>query len=124
MRVPYISQRLTSFSDAPLYVNSPDRRSENYLTSDLIQRDGRSIQSIAIDISMPMPMQGSKWKCQACKLEVKGDQKGYLRGEADLVNETELVNFFGKVIGRREENREFSRASEKSSDPLRNYLSV
>ena len=47
-----------------------------------------------------------------------------LRGEADLVNETELVNFFGKVIGRREENREFSRASEKSSDPLRNYLSV
>ena len=55
---------------------------------------------------------------------MKGDQKGYLRGEADLVNETELVNFFGKVIGRREENREFSRASEKSSDPLRNYLSV
>ena len=87
VRVPYISQRLTSFSDAPLYVNSPDRRSENYLTSDLIQRDGRSIQSIAIDISMPMPMQGSKWKCQACKLEVK-----------------ELENFFGKVIGRRKEN--------------------
>ena len=87
MRVLYISQRLTSFSDAPLYVNSPDRRSENYLTSDLIQRDGRSIQSIAIDISMPMPMQGSKWKCQACKLEVK-----------------ELENFFGKVIGRRKEN--------------------
>ena len=87
MRVPYISQRLTSFSDAPLYVNSPDRRSENYLTSDLIERDGRSIQSIAIDISMPMPMQGSKWKCQACKLEVK-----------------ELENFFWKVIGRRKEN--------------------
>ena len=57
------------------------------MTSDLIQRDGRSIQSIAIDISMPMPMQGSKWKCQACKLEVK-----------------ELENFFGKVIGRRKEN--------------------
>ena len=54
MRVPYISQRLTSFSDAPLYVNSLDRRSENYLTSDLIQRDGRSIPSIAIDFSMPM----------------------------------------------------------------------
>ena len=87
VRVPYISQRLTSFSDAPLYVNSPDRRSENYLTSDLIERDGRSIQSIAIDISMPMPMQGSKWKCQACKLEVK-----------------ELDYFFGKVIGRRKEN--------------------
>ena len=55
VRVPYISQRLTSFSDAPLYVNSPDRRSENYLTSDLIQRDGRSIPSIAIDFSMPSP---------------------------------------------------------------------
>ena len=41
VRVPYISQRLTSFSDAPLYVNSPDRRSESYLTSSLIQRDGR-----------------------------------------------------------------------------------
>ena len=57
--------------------------------------------------------EGSKWRCQACNLEVKEDQEhltvceGYedLRGDADLGNETELVEFFSKVMGRRKENK-------------------
>ena len=57
--------------------------------------------------------QGSMWKCQACNLEVKEDQdhlticQGYedLRVEADLRNETELVEFFTRVMERRKENK-------------------
>ena len=52
------------------------------------------------------------WLCQACNLEVREDQEhltvceGYqdLRGDADLGNEEELVNFLNRVMERRKEN--------------------
>ena len=52
------------------------------------------------------------WLCQACNLEVKEDQEhltvceGYkdLRGDADLGNEEELVEFFNSVMERRKLN--------------------
>ena len=51
-------------------------------------------------------------KTKACNLEVREDQehltvtKGYqdLKGDADLVNEGELVKFFNSVMERRELN--------------------
>ena len=53
----------------------------------------------------------SNWMCQACNKEVKEDQEhlttceGYedLRGDADLKNEVELVDFFTRVMERRKE---------------------
>ena len=53
----------------------------------------------------------SNWMCQARNHEVKEDQehlarcKGYedLRGDADLMNEDELVDFFIRVMDRRKE---------------------
>ena len=57
--------------------------------------------------------QGSMWRCQACDLEVKEDQehiaecKGYedLRGDADLGDQADLVEFFNGVMERRKENK-------------------
>ena len=54
----------------------------------------------------------SSWLCQACNLEFKEDQEhltvceGYkdLRGDADLDNEEELVEFFNSVMERRKLN--------------------
>ena len=75
------------------------------------------VRSHMLDVAGNYPGQrkyeGSKWRCQACNLEVKEDQEhltvceGYedLRGEADLGNEKELVEFFTKVMGRRKENK-------------------
>ena len=53
----------------------------------------------------------SMWRCQACDLEVKEDQEhltkceGYedLRVDADLGHESELVDFFSRVMERRKE---------------------
>ena len=53
----------------------------------------------------------SNWMCQACNQEMKEDQEhlarceGYedLRGDADLMNEVELVDFFTRVMERRKE---------------------
>ena len=53
----------------------------------------------------------SNWRCQACNQEVKEDQEhlticeGYqeLREDADLGNEQELVEFFGRVMAKRKE---------------------
>ena len=53
----------------------------------------------------------SNWMCQACNQEMKEEQEhlarceGYedLRGDADLMNEVELVDFFTRVMERRKE---------------------
>ena len=53
----------------------------------------------------------SNWTCRACSQEVTEDQEhlarceGYedLRGDADLENEKELVDFFTRVMAKRKE---------------------
>ena len=65
------------------------------------------IRSHMLDVAGNYPghskYKASSWLCQACNLEVK---EGYqdLRGDADLGNEKELVNFLKSVMERRWEN--------------------
>ena len=74
------------------------------------------IRSHMLDVAGNYPRhskyKASSWLCQACNLEVREDQEhltvceGYqdLRGDADLGNEEELVNFLNRVMERRKEN--------------------
>ena len=74
------------------------------------------IRSHMLDVAGNYPghskYKASLWLCQACNLEVKEDQEhltvceGYqdLRGDADLDNEEELVEFFNSVMERRKLN--------------------
>ena len=73
------------------------------------------VRSHMLDIAGNYPGQRkyeeSNWRCQACNQEVKEDQEhlticeGYqeLREDADLGNEQELVEFFGRVMANRKE---------------------
>ena len=75
------------------------------------------VRSHMLDVAGNYPGQRkyaeSNWMCQGCDLNVKEDQEhlarceGYkdLRGEADLGNEKELVNFFSRVMERRKEQK-------------------
>ena len=74
------------------------------------------VRSHMLDVAGNYPghnkYKNSMWKCQACDLEVKEDQEhltkceGYedLRADADLGHESELVDFFSRVMERRKEN--------------------
>ena len=73
------------------------------------------VRSHMLDIAGNYPGQRkyeeSNWRCQACDLNVKEDQEhlatceGYedLRGDADLGDEKQLVDFFARVMDRRKE---------------------
>ena len=73
------------------------------------------VRSYMMDVAGNYPghkkYKATMWRCQACDLEVKENQEhltvceGYedLRGDADLGNEKELVEFFNRVMGRRKE---------------------
>ena len=73
------------------------------------------VRSHMLDVAGNFPghrkYEPSNWRCQACNQEVKEDQEhlticeGYqeLREDADLGNEQELVEFFGRVMANRKE---------------------
>ena len=75
------------------------------------------VRSHMLDVAGNYPGQRkyeeSNWRCQACNLNVKEDQEhlarceGHkdLRGEADLSNEKELVDFFSRVMERRKQQK-------------------
>ena len=79
------------------------------------------VRSHMLDIAGNYPGQRkyeeSNWRCQACDLNVKEDQEhlamceGYedLRGDGDLSDEMQFVDFFTRVMDRRKKKMENSK---------------
>ena len=71
------------------------------------------IRSFMLDVAGNYPghskYKGSDWRCQACSLELREDQEhllvceGYedLKENLDLRSESEMVNFYQRVMDRR-----------------------
>ena len=93
-----------------------DEKNEGRDSDELVRKEKRKfVRDNVLDLAGNYPghkkYEQTDWKCQACNQQVREDQEhvthceGYedLRAEADLMNEEELVQFFTRVMERRQE---------------------